>query len=150
MVTPRQFVRRNSLTAMPGVDIGERRAVMTSPGDAVDEQVAAAVRADVAQRHRGEGLLLSLDDHDRPQSSSASRVTAGRRCRILLYRQAIPSAVMAITGLAVFGLLLHRAESLAAQPPVMDTEETSTQDKLENTHNASTARAVDLFRKREA
>jgi hypothetical protein len=57
---------------------------------------------------------------------------------------------MAITGLAVFGLLLRRAESLAAQPPVMDTEETSTQDKLENTHNACTARAVDLFRKREA
>jgi hypothetical protein len=29
------------------------------------------------QRHRGEGLLPALDDHDRSQSSSANRVTAG-------------------------------------------------------------------------
>jgi hypothetical protein len=28
-------------------------------------------------RHRLEGLLMPLDDHDRPQSSSASLVTAG-------------------------------------------------------------------------
>ena len=27
--------------------------------------------------HRLEGLLLPLDDHDSPQSSSANRVTAG-------------------------------------------------------------------------
>jgi hypothetical protein len=33
--------------------------------------------ADAPHRHRLEGLLLPLDDHDRPQSSSASRVTAG-------------------------------------------------------------------------
>jgi hypothetical protein len=45
----------------------ERRAVM----------VAAAVRADVPHRHRREGLLLPLDGHDRAQSSSVSRVTAG-------------------------------------------------------------------------
>ena len=50
---------------------------MAAPGDAVDEQVAAAVGAYVPQRHRGEGLLLALDDHDRSQSSSANRVTAG-------------------------------------------------------------------------
>jgi hypothetical protein len=31
----------------------------------------------VAQRHRLEGLLPLLDDHDAPQVSSASRVTAG-------------------------------------------------------------------------
>src|SRR6202040_772671 len=50
---------------------------MAAPGDAVDEQLAAAVGAYVPQRHRGEGLLLALDDHDRSQSSSANRVTAG-------------------------------------------------------------------------
>jgi hypothetical protein len=44
---------------------------------ATSHEVAAAVGADVAPRHRGEGLLLSFDDHDRPHSSSASRVTAG-------------------------------------------------------------------------
>jgi ABC transporter substrate binding protein len=31
----------------------------------------------VVARHRLEGLLLPLDGHDRPQSSSANRVTAG-------------------------------------------------------------------------
>ena len=51
---------------------------MVAPSrDAVDEQVGAAVGADMPQRHRVEGLLLLLDDHDAPQFSSASRVTAG-------------------------------------------------------------------------
>ena len=48
--------------------------MIAAPGDAVDEQVAAAVGAYVPQRHRGEGLLLALDDDDRSQSSSANRV----------------------------------------------------------------------------
>ena len=43
---------------------------MAPPRDAVDEQVAAAVGADMRHRHW-------LDDLDPPQSSSASRVTAG-------------------------------------------------------------------------
>ena len=36
-----------------------------------------AMRPDVSHRHRLGGLLPLLDDHDRAQSSSASRVTAG-------------------------------------------------------------------------
>jgi hypothetical protein len=40
-------------------------------------RIAAPVGADMLHRHRLEGLLLPLDDHDRPQSSSANRVTAG-------------------------------------------------------------------------
>ena len=35
------------------------------------------MRPDVSHRHRLGGLLPLLDDHDRAQSSSASRVTAG-------------------------------------------------------------------------
>ena len=44
----------------------------------LDKQVTAAVGANMTHCHRREGLFLPLDDHDRPQSSSASRVTAGR------------------------------------------------------------------------
>ena len=49
--------------------------LMTASRDAVT--VAEAVRPDVSHRHRLGGLLPLLDDHDRAQSSSASRVTAG-------------------------------------------------------------------------
>jgi hypothetical protein len=47
------------------------------PRDAVDEEVTAAVGADMTHCHRLEGLVLPLDDHERPQSSSTRRVTAG-------------------------------------------------------------------------
>jgi len=47
-------------------------------GSAVDEQIAAAVRADVPHGHRREGLTLWRPVvHDRAQSSSARRITAG-------------------------------------------------------------------------
>ena len=61
-------------------------AVVAPSRDAVDEQIAAAVGADMPRRHRGKGLLLPLDDHDRPQSSSANRVTAGA-LRFLAFTQ---------------------------------------------------------------
>src|SRR5215468_6411061 len=62
---------------------GDRRAVMTATRDAVDEQFAAAVRADMPHRYRREGLLLSRLDH-RSHSSSASRFTAGASGFLLL------------------------------------------------------------------
>jgi hypothetical protein len=70
----------------------ERPAVVASSRDTVDEQVAASVRADVAQRYRLEGLLVALDDHDRPQSSSANLVTAGA-----LGSSPLPSLVSGLT-----------------------------------------------------
>ena len=54
----------------------QKPPLTTKPGRQVSLRAATA-RSDLAHCHRLEGLLLPLDDHDRPQSSSASRVTAG-------------------------------------------------------------------------